>query len=497
MKIYIKDQKGFGLFDILIAATILTFVILGIIPLFATGIRLLQSNSFRSIAQEIAATEMEKIKSLPYDSIGLINGNPPGIVNEESVVVRNGRNFSVKRRITWFDDPSDGKFPDDSDPRDMKYVEVKVSWTSFGNTFNFSLKSKIARNSKEPLPPGGHIVAFVKTYPDENPVENVKIELTAGPSAPRYDYSQEDGKVLFPAVINGNYTIKVTPPPGYIAYPTEKNITVDIGEAEYVDFYVTQAGSAVVRLIDPLGRLIDKNSWIKISHPLGIVIERQNSNGLFDLGYLIPGLWTFEFAKSSSYISTSGATFMLNPLEEKTVDIVLKPRAAANIHLTVKDLLTQQPIEGAAITLIDSNTSDTVTGQTNSSGIFEQQLYEGTFVLKITKDGYNSYEDNIAIDISVNNIFEVSLSRLTMYGSIRVRAEKESDGSPRNNIQIRVMGRSYNKTQSTGDYAPGETLFSNLNPGTYYVYRNSGNWWIGPVTVDLSAGEVEYVVFRW
>lgn len=492
-------QGGFGLLDVLLAASILLFVIASLSPLFAFGIQTLQNNSYRSIAQEIASNELEKIKALPYDDIGVINGNPPGTVEAYSSVERNNHLFQIARRITWYDDPSDGVFPEDYDPRDLKQVRVTVSWSTFERNYSYTAKAKIARQSREPLPPGGHIVAIVKTYPDELPVENVKVELISGPSAPRYDYTLENGQILFPAVENGVYEVQINPPPEYVAYPEVKKVDVDIGEAEYVDFYVSRSSSLTIRLVDPFGQLIEKNSRIVIAHPLGITYEESNHReGYFEFGQIFPGVWTIVEAQSSSYITTSGITFELNPLEEKTVDVMLQPRPAANVHIEVMDVSTLQPIEGADIILTDLATSETVTGQTNESGIFEEQLYAGTFLLQVSKEGYQDYTEEIQVNISGNNMFEVYLSNQPSLGAVHVRTERKNNGQPRNGIRIRVIGNNgYNKVQRTGDYAPGETMFTDLEPGTYYVYRRSFFWWIGPVVVQVDPREVEHVVFSW
>ncbi|MCL6480017.1 MAG: hypothetical protein K6T65_16760, partial [Peptococcaceae bacterium] len=73
---------------------------------------------------------------------------------------------------------------------------------------------------------------------------------------------------------------------------------------------------------------------------------------------------------------------------------------------------------------------------------------------------------------------------------IRVQAQW-SNGTPRNNVLIRVQGPGgYDVQKQTGaEGVPGEALFDNLSPGTYQVTRRQGNRWVDPRQVEAVSGE--------
>jgi hypothetical protein len=491
-------EKGASYVDILIAVTILLFVISSLIPLFVFGADTIRNNSLKTIAKEIAGEEMEKIKSLSYDDIGTPGGNPEGILEPIKSEERNNHQFQVETRVSWVDDPSDGTLPQDPDPRDYKKVTLIVRWATASGNSSYTLTTLLAREAHEPIYPGGHIVATVKNYPDNSPQENVRVDLISGPSAPRYDYTNQEGEVIFPLVEAGTYEVGIIPPHGYVSIPETQETTVGVGEAKYVDFYIARPGSLTVRLVDPFNNLINKHSRLTISHSLGTQITTQGPDGEFLFENLFPGVWVVEEARASSYEPTSGPTAEVTSGESVTLKIVLIPQPSANIHLTAYDALTQEPLADATVTLTNIETSETITGLTNTQGIYEDSMDAGTYQLIVSKDGYETYTDTIDLPPSQNTIVDAYLNPEVQVGAIRVRTERWWNHRPRNNVPIRVIGpNGYDQVQQTGDYAPGETLFSNLEPGRYHVYRRWRRWWINHRVVQVNVGETAYVLYRY
>ncbi len=493
-----KRERGATYVDILVAVTILLFVTSSLIPLFVFGADTVQSNFLKSAAKEIATKEMEKVKSLSYDDVGTPGGNPDGILEPVKSEVVNGHQFQIETRVTWVDDSSDGTLPDDPDPRDYKKVTIIVRWSTAFRNYSYTLTSLLAREAHEPIFPGGHIVANVVSYPDNSPQANVRINLLTGPSAPRYDYTDEEGEVIFPLVEAGNYEVGITSPLGYTALPETQETSVGVGEAKYVTFYLAQPGTLTVRLVDPFHNLITKHSRLSISHPLGTQITTQGPDGEFVFDFLFPGVWSVDEAWASSYESTSGASVEVISGQSHTLEVVLNPQPSANIHLTAYDAVTSQPLPEATVTLTNIDTSETITGVTNNQGIYEDSMDAGTYELVVSKDGYESYSQTIDLPPSQNTVVDAYLNPLAQTGAIRVRTQRWWNSSPRNNVPIRVIGPGgYDRIQRTGDYAPGETLFSDLEPGTYEVYRRWSKWWINLRVVQVNAGETAYVLYSY
>jgi len=493
-----KDERGFGYVDILVAVTILLLVTMSLTSLFVHEFKSIQSNVEKTTAKEIVAQEMEKIKSLSYDDIGMLHGNPEGILEPSKTIEKDNRQFQLETRVKWEDDPSDEIFPQDSDPRDYKKVAITVSWDGIHNNQSYKLTNFFARESQPPLPAGGNIVALVNHYPDNAPAENVKVNLLSGPFTPKYDYTNENGQIIFPLIAEGTYEAGIDSPMGYSGTPESQETTIGVGNTEYVQFYIARSSSLTVRLVDPSDNLIDKHSRLALSHPLGIEITAEESNGEFQFDDLFPGIWVVDEAWAASYEPTSGDTIEVESGESNIFKIVLTPRPPANIHLTVYDNITGDPIDNAAISLTNVETSENITGTTNTQGIYENSMDAGTYELIVSKDGYETYSNTMTLPPSENTVLDVFLEPEAQVGAIRVRTERRWNHAPRNNISIRVIGTNgYDHIQQTGDYAPGETLFTDLEPGAYDVSLKWGSSWIAHRNVQVNADETAYVLYSW
>lgn len=121
--------------EMVVSIGILTLILVGFLSLLQTGMKLATENKGRTGALSLATEKMEYMRSLPYGEIGVVGGNPAGIVPPSKSIALNGITYTRKVSIAYIDDPKDGLGALDSNgiTHDYKRARVVVSWKGPSN----------------------------------------------------------------------------------------------------------------------------------------------------------------------------------------------------------------------------------------------------------------------------------------------------------------------------------------------------------------------------
>jgi hypothetical protein len=121
--------RGFTLIEVLIGAFLTLVIFLGIFLAYQFVLKITGVNRNKITATAIAEGELEKIKNLPYQSVGVEGSFPDGVLQSSRIETLNNINYTVEDRVDYVVDSRDGlASPDDECPNDYKKVEVKVFW---------------------------------------------------------------------------------------------------------------------------------------------------------------------------------------------------------------------------------------------------------------------------------------------------------------------------------------------------------------------------------
>lgn len=262
------DENGFTLVEILVALVILLLVVTACFPLFTLAAKITSENRARTIANELAKSELERtlaqVNATNYineeDDITLAplkvgyfkyyfddNGKPlfsNGKYNTAPDPNSRYAPFEAHKIVQWIDDPADGKYPADKNPFDYKVLTIEVASPSqfTGKVVKKAdFKTFIAREGST-SPITGVIIEVVRGWTDENgdriPIEGVNVTLEGtGPS--HIAVTNIDGQALIPIVFpddNMEYSYEVkTERLGMINRPDQP--TTDVKAQPYVTNY--------------------------------------------------------------------------------------------------------------------------------------------------------------------------------------------------------------------------------------------------------------------
>lgn len=123
-----NSQSGFTLIEVIISAAILAIFFVGVFQAFSSLYDAIISANQKAIAADLANARFEIIKNMPYSSVGVLGGDPSGVLLSSEIVVRNKISFVVNTTILNVDDPFDGlSGSGDLFPDDYKLVEINIT----------------------------------------------------------------------------------------------------------------------------------------------------------------------------------------------------------------------------------------------------------------------------------------------------------------------------------------------------------------------------------
>lgn len=400
--------RGFTLIETLVAVAIFSIIGLtawfGLIKIFdMVGIL-----RIKTIATNLATEQIEIIRNLPYDDVGVVNSIPKGVVPHVQMLERDQKTFEVTTIIRNIDHAFDGTIggtPRDTSPADNKLVEISVACIGCKPTEPVVLTTYIAPKALESA--GNNGALFVEVF-DANgqPVQGADVHI---------EYVGTTTPIIIDDVTNveGLYQL-VDAPPGVASYSvtvskdgysTER--TYALGDPQNPvpnKLHANVASGQVTELsfaIDELSRLnvysrtaacepvpsVDFN--LSGSKLIGQNVLKYDDDARTDaLGYVqLDNIeWdTYVYTVLESSLDLIGANpnvpFDVAPGTTQSIDLMFANADPNAVLVTVIDGSNEQLLSGATVTFqqgITSRVAETGSGyqgQTDWSGGAGQVLY--------------------------------------------------------------------------------------------------------------------------
>lgn len=189
MHSYVCSQRGMSLIEVMIATIIVALALTSLVVFIGATGMLTTSNKASATAATLAHQEMERIRNLNFDDIGLKDaaGNEPlGVLDRHVTTTVAGIQYSLSYEIEWVDAPET-----DSTSEDYKQVTVMVSWSKPkpGSYRTTSLISKASQRAPGRIivPPPPEFILPPTPMPDEVVYGDVAFQLSI--NEPQYLFS--------------------------------------------------------------------------------------------------------------------------------------------------------------------------------------------------------------------------------------------------------------------------------------------------------------------
>src|SRR5689334_20300748 len=94
-----KSKAGFTLLEILIAMAIFTIFAGSIFFVYGNLLEIMSRTRTRTLSSTLLNREIEMVRLLPYSSVGISGGSPPGVLQQQRVEVYEGIQFLIKAYV--------------------------------------------------------------------------------------------------------------------------------------------------------------------------------------------------------------------------------------------------------------------------------------------------------------------------------------------------------------------------------------------------------------
>ncbi len=376
----LRSDRGFLLMETVAAMAILAVTSLAVASVLTAGINSQKTSRDRTVAEQVTTLEMEKIRQLPYTSVGVVNGNPAGnLVASETIA---GTGLTISRSIKWVNDPAPSAVQTGADYKRITLTISKGSQVLATHATYLSPSDDVSYGSTT----HGRVKVQVIDMATMTPVGGVPVALTNGPSPNSSDTTDASGYVTFPSLLpnpasggQAYYDVTITPPSGFVTLPDD--LPGATNSPAHLKVAAGALTSPVLRMYRPATVILNvKRFGLAYTGSATVTLSssRGSNNYTFTGGsYTVPtgqvsGLQYTATATGSS-VTSAGVTQTVPNLATYP-DILTSTFTLdlPNLIVTVKRKPTSSActtVSGAVVTVKRSGFPDLVAPATGSNGI--------------------------------------------------------------------------------------------------------------------------------
>jgi Tfp pilus assembly protein PilV len=212
-----RGEEGFTLVESMMAVVLLVMVGTSLSGVLASAVANYSASRERTIAEQLVQDQIESIRRMPFSSVGVPNGNPPGTLQPSRAIDVTGLHATINLQITYVDDQTPNSYRTYANYKKIVATVLRKS-DSKQLAKEVTYLSAAAKNAATEAV----ITALVMDFGSGGALQGATVNLGTGPSAPRTDLTDASGKAIFPALtanpLSGSqqyYDLTVTPPFGY------------------------------------------------------------------------------------------------------------------------------------------------------------------------------------------------------------------------------------------------------------------------------------------
>lgn len=262
-----KAPRGMTLIDVLVGTALMLIIFLALFGLLRASLLVSSAAKLKAGATTVATSQLEYLRSLPYDSLGTAGGIPSGTIPQNASTTLNTVTYGIRTFIEYVDDAKDGTGASDTNHimTDYKRAKVAVTYAFRGTTREVALVSNIAPPSLETTTGGGTLrISVVNAV--GSPVAGASVRIQNPSLSPAVDlvtFSDATGIVALPgAPVSTDYRITVSKT-GYSTAqtyardatnqnPTPAYLTVAANQTTTSTFAVDSLASLTVKTFSPV-----------------------------------------------------------------------------------------------------------------------------------------------------------------------------------------------------------------------------------------------------
>lgn len=474
-------ESGFTLVEVLFAMIILVGLATAMAGLLTSSITSNALARHKTVAEQAATQQIEYVRRLAYDDVGIVLGNPPGVIPAITAISVNGFNATLVTRVRYVDDPTPTSYETSAN-----YKRVSVTVTRSDGKTMAQQVTYVAPSSRTPF--GGLNLAIIQPlvidYGLNVPVEDVNVSLATGPSAPRNDATDATGKVKF---------AKLTPNPtascpsdcydltatklGYVQLGAPFRVNVAAGQTATPTLQIYRPATINLVLRNSSGGSYTGTASVKITSGRTGASQTFTVSGGSATITAVNGEQIVPTVQYTAEAWTSGTPLCSTPVSQyvpddyptvltSTFTLTLGACPSGSADVTVTWGGSAAP--GATVTLSGGPYAlAPVTGTTDSAGqvTFTNVPGGGGYTVQATKAGQNAPSRTISVAVGSTTSVAMALPTGTVDVNVRRSGSNVSGATV-------VLSGGPNGVGVTGTTnAGGNVTFTNVPVGSGYTIK--------------------------
>jgi prepilin-type N-terminal cleavage/methylation domain-containing protein len=274
----LREERGVTLLEMVVAMVLFGIVTTPLAGVMTASVKAHRGSQERTLAEQAASEQIEAIRALPYTSVGIVNGNPPGSIVASKPITAPGISATVATRVSFVDDPTRTGFVTGAD-----YKRVVVTVTNAGGKRLTQAETYVSPSSRGAY--GGINGSLVRVqvvdFALNTAVANAPVALATGPSAPRNDLTDASGTVVFAGLTanpvsgaNSFYDV-TTAPAGYVTLADDvppsgvAHVQLAPGQTFNTALRIYKPATISIRLNDSTGALFAGTATVTVASARG------------------------------------------------------------------------------------------------------------------------------------------------------------------------------------------------------------------------------------
>lgn len=362
-----RALRGVTLVDTVIGVFLVVIVFLALVGLMRASLLVSSLAKAKAGATAVANTQMEYIRSLPYDSVGTVGGIPAGAIPQYATTTANAIPYGIRTFIEYVDDPADGTGASDTNgiTTDYKRIKVAVTYTLKGRLREVDMVSNYAPASIETSTGGGTLKVVVVSSAGA-PVSGASVRVVNASTSPAVDvttFTDATGVVLLGgAATSTQYQIYVSKN-GYSSAQTYARDTNNQNPTPGYLTVVKNTTTTATFAIDLLSTLTLRTFYPVMATSTTDTLVDASKLGTLTNTQLTSGTLTLAGDSGSGYAASgNGKTMLVAPAR-----LVSWLSASTTIVTSGSTQLRAHVVDSTGALLPDSVLSGNSTGFTGSS----------------------------------------------------------------------------------------------------------------------------------
>ncbi|MFA6424332.1 MAG: prepilin-type N-terminal cleavage/methylation domain-containing protein [Candidatus Magasanikbacteria bacterium] len=380
-------HRGFTLVEVVVATAVFLIFAVGVYGSISMVFKVVYQSRVKILETAVLSEELEIVRNLPYEDVGILNGSPLGLLSHTKSVYRNDIKFNLVTTVRNIDDPFDGVIggtPNDTSPADFKLVEISVICDSCSQKNPVSLSTTVAPKNLEGQSTNGAL--FIHVFDaDGQAVSSANVHIVNSAVSPNLiidDVTDNDGMLRLVDTPTGtlSYNITVTK----AGYSTDSSVVSSVDNpnplkppSNVVSQNVTEISFSIDRLatlnVESLNQTCSSiNGGTVNINGAKIVGTDPNVYKLSQTFSLASGNYNFgSIEEDSYYFNLPGTTYdiagsvpmlplALEPGSQQVLSLILRPHTTNSLLVKAKDAGTGLPLSDASVRLVGTSYDETI-----------------------------------------------------------------------------------------------------------------------------------------